>query len=141
MKVKKMVKRLFAVGTGVAMLGATAMGATAAANLNDYPTMFVTDGVFNGYLVVGENSQSVDNLALTDIAASMKVAGMGGSSSVSVTGDAWMVGTSSKKFEMTNSNASGSLIQGESVDEINTFIDENELGALADGTWATNENN
>ena len=53
MKIKRMVKRLFAVGTGVAMLGATAMGAMAAVDLKDYPNMFVKDGVFDGYFVVG----------------------------------------------------------------------------------------
>lgn len=65
-----MVKRLFAVGAGVGMLGATAMGAMAA-DLKNYPDMFVKDGVFNGYFVVGEAAASVDNLAMTDIAASM----------------------------------------------------------------------
>ena len=43
MKIKRMVKRLFAVGTGVAMIGATAMGAVAAADLKDYPNFLVKD--------------------------------------------------------------------------------------------------
>ena len=137
MKIKRMVKRLFAVGTGVVMLGATAMGAMAA-DLGNYPGMFVKDGVFDGYFVVGENAASVDNLAMTDIAASMKVAS-GGTTSTSVEGDAWMVGTSAKFLEMANSNASSSSVTGESFRDISTFIGEDELGALADGTWATNE--
>jgi hypothetical protein len=140
MKIKRMVKRLFAVGTGVAMLGATAMGAMAA-DLSEYPSMFVDNGRFNGFLVVGENAQAVDNLAMTDIAANMKVSsGTGVSSTTTVTGDSWLVGTSSKKLELSNSNVSASSIKGETFRDINTFIGEEELGALKDGTWSTNEN-
>jgi hypothetical protein len=140
MEIKRVVKRLFAVGAGVGMLGATAMGALAA-DLSNYPDMFVEDGVFNGLLVVGASAAAVDNLALTDIASSMKVAsGIGGAGSV-ISGDAWLVGTSSKKFELSNNNATDSSITGETLRDINTFIGEEELGALADGEWATNENN
>ena len=132
-----MVKRLFAVGTGVVMLGATAMGAMAA-DLGNYPGMFVKDGVFDGYFVVGENAASVDNLAMTDIAASMKVAS-GSTTTTSVEGDAWRVGTSAKFLELANSNASTSSIVGKTFKDISNFIGEDELGALADGTWSTNE--
>jgi hypothetical protein len=41
-------------------------------DLSQYPNCFVTDGLFNGYLVVGENSAPIDNLSMTDIATSMK---------------------------------------------------------------------
>ena len=139
MKIKKMVKRLFAVGTGVAMLGATAMGAMAA-DLSNYPTMFVDNGRFNGFLVVGDDAQAVDNLAMTDIAARMMVPGGSASTTTAVSGDAWLVGTSSKKLELGNNNASASSIEAESFRDITTFIGEEELGALADGTWSTNEN-
>lgn len=138
MKVKGMVKRLFAVGTGVAMLGATAMGAMAA-DLNDYPNMFVDDGVFNGLLVVGANARPVDNLALTDIAASMKVAS-GGGATVSVSGDSWLAGTSSKKLEMANNNVTDTSIAGERLRDITTFLDSGDLDALKNGKWVTNEN-
>jgi hypothetical protein len=130
MKIKRMVKRLFAVASGATMLGATAMGALAA-DLNNYPNDFVTDGTFDGFFVVGEAAASVDNLAMTDIAASMKVAG-GGSSSVTVSGDAWMVGTSAKKFELSNTN---STVTGEQIRDIESFISKGELGALADGSY------
>jgi len=44
--------------------------------LADYPSMFVDEnGRFNGYFVIGENAQSIDNLAMTDIAASMRYQG------------------------------------------------------------------
>ena len=108
MKIKRMVKRLAAVASGATMLGATAMGALAAADLSNYPNQFVTDGTFNGYFVVGEKAASVYNLAMTDIAASMKVAkAAGATTTTTVEGDAWLVGTSSKKLEMANNNASG----------------------------------
>src|SRR3989338_3051669 len=105
MKIKRMVKRLAAVASGATMLGATAMGALAAADLSNYPSMFVTDGTFNGFFVVGEKAAAVDNLAMTDIASSMKVAKSTGTTTTTVEGDAWKVGTSSKKFELSNSNA------------------------------------
>lgn len=145
MKIKRMVKRLFAVGTGVAMIGATAMGAVAAADLKDYPNFLVKDGVFDGYVVVGEKAAAVDNLAATDIATSMmapkavKAADAKATTKTTVTGDAWSVGTSSKKYEIANSNASSSNIGGESIKDINTFIGSDELKALADGSWSTNE--
>jgi hypothetical protein len=138
MRVKRMVKRLFAVGTGVAMLGATAMGALAA-DLGDYPNQFVSDGTFDGFFVVGEAAAAVDNLAMTDIATGMKYLKPSESSSATVEGDNWMVATSAKKYEMANSNASDSSIGGETFRDIITFIGDDELGALSDGTWATNE--
>src|SRR3989338_8464898 len=132
MKIKRMVKRLFAVGAGATMLGATAMGALAA-DLGNYPDMFVTDGTFNGFFVVGEAAASVDNLAMTDIAASMKYNKPdSGASAVTVEGDAWLVGTSSKRFELANSNASDTSVIGETIRDIATFIGDDELQALAD---------
>ncbi len=125
MKVKKMAKRILAVGAGATMLGATVMGAMAA-DLNEYPSMFVSDGVFNGLLVVGENAAAVDNLAMTDIAASMKYSAGTGTSSVSVSGDAWLVksGTDELEFGETLGPATGGVVD---------FLDNDDLGALADG--------
>lgn len=126
-------------GAIVTMLGATVMSATAA-SLNNYPDMMVTDGVFDGLMVVGENAAAVDNLALTDLASSMKYKKAGSSSSVSVEGDAWRVGTSAKKLEMANSNTTSSTIAGEGFTEMSTFIGSEELDGLADGSYATNSN-
>ena len=133
-----MVKRLFAVGTGAVMLGATAMGAMAA-DLGNYPSQFVTDGTFNGFFVVGEAAASVDNLAMTDIAASMKYAAPSDTTTTTVEGDAWLVGTSSKKLEMANSVGSGIAVGEETFRNISTFIGDSELAALEGGMWATNE--
>jgi len=132
MKVRNVVRRLGAVAATGAMVGATAMGALAA-DLSNYPTMFVTDGTFNGFLVVGENAASVDNLAMTDIAAGMKVSA-GTGSVTTVSGDAWLVGTSSKKLELSNTN---STPVGEQIYDIEQFISDGELAALSSGTYTT----
>ena len=55
MQIKKVVKRLVALGAGVTMLGATVMGAMAA-DLSSYPESFHTNGVFNGLFVVGSSA-------------------------------------------------------------------------------------
>jgi len=129
MKVRNMVKRLFAVGTGVAMLGATAMGALAA-DLGDYPDMFVKDGVFDGYFVVGENAASVDNIALTDISAGMKYRAADGTTTVSVEGEAHKLETSTDNFNI-----------GEALTSIQSVsIDDGDLPTtLADGTYINDE--
>ncbi len=134
---KKVTKRLFAIGTGALMLGATAMGALAAVDLKDYPAMFVKNGTFNGYLVVGENANAIDNLAMTDIAAGMKYMKSGETSTVTVEGDAWLVGTSAKKFEMTPSETTA--VNEENFPDVVSYIGEDELGALTSGTFATGD--
>lgn len=133
-----MVKRLFAVGAGVTMLGATAMGAMAA-DLSNYPSMFVKDGTFNGFFVVGENAAAIDNLAMTDIAAAMKYNAPSATATTTVEGDNWRVGTSSQKYELTNSNSTQGSLGGENIYAIQTFIDKSELKALSSGSYATGE--
>ncbi|MAG73252.1 hypothetical protein CL620_02990 [archaeon] len=104
------------------MLGATAMGALAA-DLSDYPTMFVEDGVFNGLIVVGDAAQSVDTLGAVDIASNMMAPGSGSGSSVSVSGDAWLVKAGSDVMEFSESI-------GPATHGIVDFVDESELVAL-----------
>ncbi len=141
MKIRRIVKRLAAVGTGVAMLGATAMGALAATDLSTYPNMFVTDGTFNGFLVVGANAKPIDNLAMTDIVAGMKYVKAGAASTATtVEGDSWKVGTSTKRYEMGENALADSSVTGETIQDIATFITSDELDALANGEWSTNDN-
>ncbi len=140
MKVSKAIRKIVALGVGATMMGATIMGATAAADLKDYPAFFVKNGNFDGVLVVRGDE---DSLAAVDIAANMMVASTTGTSgtktTTTVSGDAWLVGTSSKKLEMLNNNATASAMQGENFRDINTFIGDEELKALGDGKWTTNE--
>lgn len=89
-KIKSMIKKIGAISTGVAFLGATLTGALAA-DLKDYPTPFVdlTAKKFNYLGVVGADSAAVDNLGLSDITAGLsavKVPGTGGAGSVTIVG-------------------------------------------------------
>src|SRR3989344_3650897 len=140
MKVGKAIKKIVALGVGATMMGATILGATAVSDLKDYPNFFLDGGSYDGVIVVrGET----DSLAAVDIAANMYYAGSGtttGTTTTSVTGDAWLVGTGSKKLEMANNNQSStSDTISETPRSINTFIGDEELDALADGAWKTNE--
>jgi hypothetical protein len=72
MKVRKAVKKIVALATGATMMGATLLGATAAADLADYPGMFIDNGKFDGYLVVGDNAISMDVVGVTNVAASLQ---------------------------------------------------------------------
>jgi hypothetical protein len=140
MRVSKAIKKIVALGVGATMMGATILGATAA-DLNNYPNFFLDGGTFDGLIVVGAGGP--DSLAAVDISSSMFYAGSGtgATTTTTVSGDAWRVATSSKFLEIANSNASDSSVDGENFNNINTFIGDEELGALADGTWATNEQN
>src|SRR3989338_3797555 len=71
-KLRKTISKMLALGTGAVMVGATILSATAAANLNEYPSPFVKDGKFNAILVVGDNAASSDVIGSVDIATSVQ---------------------------------------------------------------------
>ena len=134
MNVKKAIKKVIALGAGATMIGATIMGAMAA-DLNNYPNLFVKDGAFNAYLIVGDDAAAKDVVGAVDIATSLQfnikktttVTVDGGSSStVLLDGDSWEVATSTKHFEL-----------GESFVDVQSVIDDSELDALADGEFKT----
>ena len=89
--IRKTMKKVAAIGTGVAMVGATLTGAMAV-DLSDYPSPFVVDGVYDdtNALVVGDNADAADTLGLVDIASGLqfesKTAVESESTTVSVTG-------------------------------------------------------
>ncbi|MFH1333354.1 MAG: hypothetical protein ABIH53_03900, partial [archaeon] len=89
--VLKTIKKIAALSTGVAMLGATLTGAMAL-DLKDYPSPFVADGVYDdaNAFVVGKDAMAADTLAALDIAANLqymsKTAVTGTGSTVTVTG-------------------------------------------------------
>ncbi|MCK4588913.1 MAG: hypothetical protein KAT77_00595 [Nanoarchaeota archaeon] len=136
MKLRKTIKRIVALGVGATMLGATMLGATAAADLANWPNQVVQNSVLDALLVVGSGN-SDDNLALTDIATHIFVAGTGAGATTVVTGDAWKVGTSSLFLEMAPNNES--TVEGENINDMATYIDKGDLSALATGTYSTNE--
>ncbi|MBL7051335.1 hypothetical protein ISS04_04230, partial [Candidatus Woesearchaeota archaeon] len=71
MNLKKVIRKVAAVGAGMTMVGATLMGALAA-NLNEYPAPFVADGAFDAVLVVGDNAAPVDIIGVTDVAMALQ---------------------------------------------------------------------
>ena len=71
MKLRKAIKRIVALATGTTLLGATLLAASAA-DLADYPSPFVKDGVFDGLVVVGEKAAVADVIGAVDIAASLQ---------------------------------------------------------------------
>jgi len=90
MKTKRVLKKIAALSTGVAMLGATLTGALAVDyTLADYPTPFVTNGVFSGLLVVGANAAASDTIGQSVILSDLQtkaVTPVSGGGSISVAG-------------------------------------------------------
>src|SRR3989344_6120855 len=89
-KIKSMIKKIGAISTGVAFLGATITGALAA-DLKDYPAPFVNleKKQFDYLGVVGAGSAAIDNLGLNDVTAGLqavKVPGTSTGGTVSVSG-------------------------------------------------------
>jgi hypothetical protein len=73
LKAKKAVKTVAAIGTGMAMLGATMTGAMAL-DLKEYPSPFVTAGKYDAsnVLVVGANAAASDTLGMVDVATNLQ---------------------------------------------------------------------
>ena len=71
--VRKTMKKMAAIGTGVAMLGATLTGAMAL-DLADYPSPFVASGVYDdtNVFVVGDNAIAEDTLGVLDIGMNLQ---------------------------------------------------------------------
>jgi hypothetical protein len=136
LEVKKVMKKVVALSAGAAMVGTTLMGAMAA-SLADYPAPFVQDGKFNGYIVVGDNAKAEDVIGATDIIASLQyqmkttkqVSTGTGTSSVTVEGDSWQVGTSTKKLELSEDST-----KKETIMNVTSSIDATDLNALASGS-------
>ncbi len=141
MRFQKAIKRMIALGTGAVMLGSMAGSAFAAADLMNYPSPFVKDGKFSGVLIVGDKAAAEDVIGISDVIASLqfaatkKVASSSGGA-VTVEGDAWKVGTGSKRLELSEDLTVGG-INREIFSNITTFIQKGDLKALDSGS-ATN---
>lgn len=107
MRLRKAIKKIVALGTGTTMIGATLLGASAA-NLNEYPSPFVKDGVFNGKIVVGAQAAAQDVIGSIEIATTLqsqsvtssKVSTGGTSATTSLIGDSFKIEKSSDKLNM-----------------------------------------
>ena len=132
MKVRKAIKRIAALGVGATMIGATMMGALAA-DLNQYPGMFIKDGQFQGILVIGKEAQATDTIGMTNVALGLQAAAKtctqvcssGGSGAVTV----------DKGVELGDDN----IFFGQNINVATTSVDGGDLDFLKDGTFDDNE--
>ena len=141
MEIKKAIKRIIALGTGATMLGATVLGAMAAADLANYPAPFVEDSTYNAVAIVGANAKTADSIGVADILLGLSfVEGQAASSTTAVTtleGDAYKISRGTDELNLFEylSSDSGS---GETETGPISRVTGSELNALADGS-ITNE--
>lgn len=129
MKLKKVIKKIVALGMGITMIGATILGA-GAVTLSDYPEPFVKNGQFDATLVIGNKAAAEDVIGVSGIASSLQYAVIGKrtieeTGGLTVIGDAWKIRTSSKDFGISGNDG-----QIETVNSIVTSIGEDELESL-----------
>ncbi len=127
-----------AIGAGVAMTGATMMGAMAQAtnDIGAYPYPFVDKGKFNSdtAVVVGGSAAASDTLGAVDIARQIQfdskicVPSKSGAGGVSVSGDSYEVGSTSDLLELR-----------ETIGSVRETLTEVELDGLEGGIVTTNE--
>lgn len=138
MKVKKTIKKIVALGMGATMMGATLMGA-AAADLKDYPGMFIDDtGNFDGLLVVGQNANAIDTIGVTNIALGLQKAAV---TTTQVCGDSTSATTTVSGESITLDKPGTDLTLGDDLYLVQSVaIDDADLpNLLADGTFKDNE--
>lgn len=123
---RKIIKKIMAVGA-VGLLGMTTIGAVNVMDLSDYPDMFVKDGQFDGYIVVGKYAAAEDIVGAIDIATGLQYAYIDGDIQDTIIGDVWSIETPSDKLEMT-----------EKISQVKSYIGEEELKSLADGKFKNN---
>ena len=112
---RNLAKKAVAVGSGVVMLGATAVGAlaqtttaTTTLDLASYPAPFVTKGTFDGLIVIGENAKAVDNLGAVEIMGGLQAASTtpvgtgstGSSTTTTLSGDVKQIASSGDMLEI-----------------------------------------
>jgi hypothetical protein len=141
MEIKRVMKKVVALGTGATMVGATLLGALAAADLSQYPSpLFVKDGKFDGIIVVGDTAAGEDVVGAIDIATSLQyasktvVSGTGTGVTSTVEGDAFKIAKSGDKLNL-GEQLSGSGARGGPV----TVVDKSDLKALTDGTMSNSK--
>ena len=135
MNVRKTVKKIAALVAGTTMLGATIMGAMAL-DLSDYPAPFVTDGVFDGKIVVGANAATSDVVGAIDIAASLQAEATT-TSEISIPGAA---GTATVVGDSAEFKTGSDIVRlGETIGSVKETFTENDLDALKSGVFDTGE--
>ena len=141
MEIKRAIKKIIALGTGATMVGATVLGAMAAADLANYPAPFVTeDHVWDAVSIIGDKSSAEDNVAITDIVLGLNTYELGTTSGATavttLTGDAYQITKSSDAlnlYEYLNSG-SGATTSTPLENGPISRVTSSELNALADGS-------
>ncbi|MBI5072942.1 S-layer protein, partial [Candidatus Woesearchaeota archaeon] len=138
MRVKKTIKKIASIGAAATMVGATLMGAAMAADLSDYPNMFIQDGAFNGVLVVGADAKAEDVIGITNIATSLQTASVQ-TTTVSDTAAADTAADTSyavsEGYELCNRN----LYPGYNISSCEPSVDDSDLDLLADDVYHDSE--
>ncbi|PIN79910.1 hypothetical protein COV16_01775, partial [Candidatus Woesearchaeota archaeon CG10_big_fil_rev_8_21_14_0_10_34_8] len=135
MRVKKTIKKIASIGAATLMAGATLMGATMAADLSDYPNMFIEDGAFNGVLVVGADAKAEDVIGITNIATSLQSVSV--QETVISEEEADDEYTVSEGYELCNRN----LYPGYNISACEPSVDDSDLDLLADDVFHDAEGN
>ena len=129
MNVRKLVKRITALGIGATMLGATIFGA-AAADLSQFPKPLFVDpstGVVNSLFVVGENSKSIDTMGMSAVVSAIQAAAVK------------KVAVGNAKATVTYDNAVKLDLSNDKINMDDSFTKErltsSDLDILKDGTF------
>ena len=143
MEIKRAIRKIIALGTGATMVGATVLGAMAAADLGSYPAPFVEDSTFNAVSIVGANAKAADSIGVADILLGLAyVEGAVVSETTATTtleGDAYKISKSSDALNLFEYLSADSGTSGdELVNGPVGTVTKSELNALADGS-ITNE--
>jgi hypothetical protein len=133
MRVKKTIKKIASIGAATLMAGATLMGATMAADLSDYPGLFIEDGVFNGVLVVGADAKAEDVIGITNIATSLQTQSV--QETVISEEESDEEYTVSEGYELCNRN----LYPGYNISACEPSIDDADLDLLSDDIYHDSE--
>ncbi|MBI5388782.1 hypothetical protein HZB01_00205 [Candidatus Woesearchaeota archaeon] len=131
MEVKKTIKKVVAIGTGAVMVGATILGAMAAAdklNLANYPDTFVTDGKFNGLFVVGAKALAEDTIGLNSFSTNMFYMADAGSTTTTVEGDSALLSKTGDVLEVY-----------EKLGEVKDVLTDKDLVGLKSGKISTSQ--
>ena len=153
MNAKRTIKKILALGAGVAMVGATIMGAMAY-DLATYPAPFITNGVFSGKIVIGANAQAADTIGAVAIGTGLQAEAVsnvpvnipGATGQVSLSGDTFRLASGSNRLELRRAigdlvdTVTGSDLQGLTSGHLSTSAgdtDYNQYIHLKDITSGT----
>ena len=123
LKARETVKRVAAITAGATLLGATAMGAVAAADLGDYPAPFVADGSLVGLVVVGSDAAAGDIVGAGDIISTLTQAAV---TTVAGTGTTTVTGGLAKEILIGTGLNSSNAFSGVGVndEDVATLLDQ-----------------